>query len=242
MRILANHICENMKNIFFKSAIKPFVLALLLAGLPAFGQVTLTSSWTGAQMIPDNDASGVAFNFNLSDAATVIENVSITLNLSGGYNGDLYAYLSHGEGFSVLLNRVGRTDTSDFGTSTPGMLVTLTSGATADIHNYQALSPSYNGSGQLTGTWAADGRGVKPTLAFDTTSRTATLDAFTGSNPNGDWTLFLCDNSSGGIATLNGWSVGVTAVPEPQQTTLVIGIALLGLGCFRIRQNQKKRA
>ena len=32
----------------------------------------------------------------------------MTLNLSGGWNGDLYAYLVHNSGFAVLLNRVGR--------------------------------------------------------------------------------------------------------------------------------------
>ena len=233
-----------MKSNIFKHVIKPFVLALLLAGIPAFGQVTLTSSWTGAVEIPDNDPSGVAFNFNLSDPATTIQNVSVTFNLSGGYNGDLYATLSQGTsgGFSVLLNRVGVSDANPNGYGDNGFAVTLSGAASGDIHNYQSLSPSYNGGGQLTGTYAADGRYIDPAstgLAFDAATRTATLSAFNGTNPNGSWTLFISDRSGGDVATLNGYSVSVTAVPEPAQTVLVMG-AILGLTAIVLKRRNHK--
>jgi subtilisin-like proprotein convertase family protein len=233
-----------MNNKIFKKAVKPITLALLLAGLPAFGQVTLTSSWTGAQEIPDNDASGVAFNFNLSDPATVIENVSITLNLSGGYNGDIYATLSQGTsgGFSVLLNRVGVSAANNSGYANAGLAVILSGSALADIHNYQSLSPSYNGSGQLTGTWAADGRNIIPDSAapaFDSASRNATLSTFNGTNPNGSWTLFIADRAGGDISTLNGYSVSVTAVPEPAQTGLAVAV-LLGLTAIVLKRRTHK--
>ena len=76
----------------------------------------------------------------------------MTLNIAGGYNGDLYAYLSHGAGFAVLLNRVGRTSVNTDGYSTPGFAVTLVGHAAADVHSYESLSPTYNANGQLTGT------------------------------------------------------------------------------------------
>ena len=45
-----------------------------------------------------------------------LTSVVISASISGtpdadprAFNGDLYAYLTHGSGFSVLLNRVGRT-------------------------------------------------------------------------------------------------------------------------------------
>jgi hypothetical protein len=79
---------------------------------------------------------------------------------------------------------------------------------------------------------------VDPLAALDTTPRTATLADFNGMNPNGDWTIYFRDASPGGISILNAISVSITAVPEPKETVVVFGIALLGLGLcrqFRIR-------
>lgn len=233
-----------MKSKIFKHAVKPFTLALLLAGLPAFGQVVLISSWTGAQEIPDNDPNGVAYNFNLSDPATVIQNVSVTFNLSGGYNGDLYATLSQGTGggFSVLLNRVGVTAADPVGYANTGFAVTLSGSGLADVHNYQSLGAAYNGGGQLTGTWAADGRNIDPASsgsAFDSATRNTTLTTFNGTNPNGSWTLFISDRAGGDVSTLNGFTVSVSAVPEPAQTVLVMG-AILGLTALVFKRRNNK--
>lgn len=226
-----------------KSIVPRFLLLLWLTSQAITAQAALYSSWTGSQAIPDNNGSGLAYSFNMSDSAAAIGNVVVTLNISGGYNGDIYAYLSHGDGFAVLLNRVGRTSTSDYGYGNAGFLVTLSGSATADIHNYQSLSPTYNGSGQLTGTWAADGRDVDPTVvAFSTTARTATLADFNGVNPNGDWTIYFRDASPGDISTLHGWSVDVTPVPEPVNVALgafaALGLLIQGgrawrSGCLR---------
>ncbi len=211
-----------------KTIIARLLLLLWITSHAIPAPAALFSSWTGTQAIPDNNESGLAYSFNLSDPATAVADISVTLDISGGFNGDLYAYLSHGSGFAVLLNRVGRTSANDIGYANTGFAVTLTGSANADIHNYQTLTPSYNGSGQLVGTWAADGRDVNAALAFDTTTRTATLDTFNGLNPNGDWTLYFRDASPGGISTLNGWSVEVSAVPEPVNVALGV-FAAVGL-------------
>jgi subtilisin-like proprotein convertase family protein len=232
-----------MKSTILKPIVKPVALALLLSGLPAFGQVILTSSWTGAREIPDDDPSGVAYNFSLNDPATVIQNVEVTLNFSGGYNGDLYASLSQqgaGGGFSVLLNRVGVTAGNPDGYRDTGFSVTLSGSALKDIHNYQNLSPSYNGSGQLTGAYAADGRNIDPASSgstFDSAPRNATLTTFNGTNPNGNWTLFVADLAGGNTSTLNGYTVSVAAVPEPVQTGLVMG-AVLGLTAIVLKKRK----
>jgi hypothetical protein len=142
----------------------------------------------------------------------------------------LYAYLSHGDGFAVLLNRVGRTSLNDFGYTTAGFAVTLTLNAPTDIHNYQSASPIYNGNGQLTGIWRADGRDENPLLTLDTTASTATLISFEELNPNGLWTLYFRDVSPGGISTLHDISVQITTiVPEPTSLSLlgIFGIAWL---------------
>ncbi len=196
-----------------KAFIPRYPLALWFAARTVTAAAGLSYSWTGSQPIPDNDISGVAYSFNVSDPATTITNVAVTLNIANGFNGDLYAYLSHGDGFAVLLNRAGRTALNDNGYSTPGMAVTLSGLATADIHNYQSYGPTYNESGELTGTWAEDGRVDQ--WALDTSDRSAPLAGFNGMDPNGDWTLYICDTSPVGISTLVSWSVEISVPPTP---------------------------
>lgn len=227
-----------MKSKFLKQAAQGCALGLFLAGMPAHAQVTLTSDWTGSQEIPDNAPAGVAYNFNLTTPATVIQNVTVNLSFLGGYNSDLYVYLSHGSDNAVLLNRVGVSAANPDGYGNTGFSVTLSGSALNDIHNYQSLGASYNGSGQLTGTWAADGRFIDPEStgsAFDSAPRSNLLSNFNSADPNGDWTLFVADRSSGFTSTLTGYSVSVTAVPEPTQTVLVMGV-ILGLTALVLRR------
>ena len=122
------------------------------------------------------------------------------------------------------MNRVGMTSGNPDGYPNSGMLVTLTSASTAnDIHFYQNFSPAYNGSGQLTGTWQADGR----TSPLDTSR--GSLSSFNGLDPNGTWTLFFADLSPGDQSTLVSWSLDITTVPEPVPLALAIFAALAAL-------------
>ncbi len=75
----------------------------------------------------------------------------MNLNISGGYNGDLYAYLSYGGALVPLLNRVGVGSGDAFGYATAGMNVTLSPAARERYAFYGNHSPSINGSGQLRG-------------------------------------------------------------------------------------------
>ena len=61
----------------------------------------------GGVTIPDGNASGFQNTVNLGLLPPVIQSITLTINVSGGYNGDLYAYVTHGDGMSMLLNRVG---------------------------------------------------------------------------------------------------------------------------------------
>ena len=144
----------------------------------------------------------------------------MTLNLSGGYNGDLYGYLTHGDGFIVLLNRVGQGTGSEpiysFGYGNTGFDVTLSDAGANGIQNYQEYSYSLNGSGQLTGTW-------KPN-----TGGASFASEFNGLNPNGSWTLFFADLAGGDTSTLTGFSVNISAVPEPPTWALGIFALLAG--------------
>ena len=162
----------------------------------------------------------------------------MTLDLSGGYNGDLYAYLSYDGSQVVLLNRVGvgtGTDlTYSFGYAGAGFnnLVLQDGASNPDIHNY--------GGGLGTGIYSPDGRDVSPLAspaALLGTSR-ATLDGtFGGMNPNGQWTLFLADTSAGGGQTVvTSWGLDIIAVPEPTTAAeLTAGLLLLLAAGRRLR-------
>ena len=178
------------------------------------GVYTASASGLG-QVIPDNNPSGVAYALDFGATGLTIGDIKISLDISGGWNGDLYAYLSHGSDYAVLLNRVGAASSGADGYGTSGLNILLepvtTHAGIVDIHTIQspALSPT---------AYAADGR-----AAHTDTSRPQTLDVLLNGDPNGTWTLFFADRAAVSSSTLNGWSLDITAIPEP------VNVAL---GCF----------
>jgi len=211
-------------------------LALITCAAGAWAQTTLTVSQTDNIMIPDNDLSGVAETITLGSSIQSITGVQLTLDVGGTANyqpfdGDYYAYLIHGSSQAVLLNRVGVTAINPFGYADTGFDVTF-SGGGSDIHNYQNGSYTLNGSGQLTGTWAPDGRTASPLTVLNTSPRTALLSSFNGGNAGGDWTLFIADTSPGAIGDLEGWTLQVTGnsgtnnpVPDGGNTLGLLALA-----------------
>ncbi len=198
--------------------IRTLALALWLAG-PALASADIVTLWNSgfanSGVIPDGRLSGWSDVRTVSDVVGSISSLSVTLNLSGGCNGDLYAYLAHDTGYTVLLNRVGRGTGNALGYEDSGMNVTLTAGG-SDIHNYQSGAYTLT-AGQLTGIWAPDGRAISPLApvgTFDTAGRTTFLSSFTGLNPNGSWTLFVADVSGGEQTTLTSWGLNIASVPE----------------------------
>ena len=184
-----------------------------LCDFQSIGDGHYTATWSGpAQGIPDNNAAGVAFSSGFSATGLRISDIAVNIDVSGGWNGDLYAYLSHGSGYTVLLNRVGAVNSGDDGYSTSGFNLLLAPVSThpgiADIHS--VASPS-----SFPMAYAADGR-----VSYTDTSRSRTLDGFLNGDPSGTWTLFFADLSPGAVSTLNGWSLDITTVPEPVNVAL----------------------
>jgi hypothetical protein len=172
--------------------------------------------------IPDGSAVGWAATATGVDLRSSVSAVSVNLNISGGYNGDLYAYLSYGGALVPLLNRVGVHTGDAFGYATAGMNVTLADGGT-DIHT--VLSPTSGGS------FAPDGRAISPQSgpsSFDA-SGTIGFSAFNDKNPNGTWTLFIADMSAGAQSQLVSWSLDITAVPEPVNVALGVFAGLFAV-------------
>jgi len=200
------------------------LLALTRPAQADFVQTFITDFQNGA-VIPDGNLTGWSDTRTLSGAPSgPITNVSVTLDLSGGWNGDLYAYLVHDSGFAVLLNRVGRETGHSPGYGDAGMNVVLNDAASVNLH-------SYGGGGVPTGPYAPDGRNISPLSSpatFTLTSPSAMLDSFNGLNANGSWTLFIVDVSSGDQSTVTSWGLDIAAVPEPASMVLFL-IGVVGL-------------
>lgn len=181
------------------------------------------------EAIPDNDIMGVQDTVNLSGYEGPIVSVEarVTLTEAVGalaWNGDYYVTLQHSSGFSVLLNRAGRTASDPLGYSDTGFAITFAATG-PDVHRYADENPVFDAEGRLTGTWSADGRATDPETALDSDPRTARLTVFSGLDANGEWTMFVADMNQNGNAVWTDWGLNiVTAIPEP--TT--VGLLLLG--------------
>jgi subtilisin-like proprotein convertase family protein len=225
------------------------LLALIPLAASAFAQA-ITTEYSSPNLdasIPDNSLVGVPSVLNVAGGIGRITDINVRIEITGANarTGDYYAYLQHDSGFAVLLNRVGRTSENALGYGDAGMSITLDDQATEDdgetvkdVHSYRTSMFGNDDialDGPLTGTWAADGRGISYSEALDSSPRDAALDGFDGLSPNGDWTLFVADVSPTGTGRLESWSIVVStaAVPEPTEWAAVAGCALLGWGFWR---------
>ncbi len=158
------------------------------------------------QTIADGNASVMWNSISVSGLGRSLSAISVTLSVTGGNNSGLYAYLSYNGTLGVLLNRPGVNSTTPFGDTSAGLTQTLTG------------TPLYGGVSPLSST-----------ASFTTPGSSTPLNdnsLYGGMDPNGNWTLFFADVSGGGgDATLNGWSLNITAVPE----TVNVALAAFGL-------------
>lgn len=180
------------------------------AGLYSSGNVN--GSGTSLNLaIPDGNPNGIFTTIAVSGAASSVTDVNVTLNISGGYNGDLYGYLSYNGTLVTLLNRVGTGGGDTFGYSAAGFSNVTLDDASGNGNIHGVANP-------LANTAYTPDIGGGNSLA-----------SFNGFNPNGTWTLFFADLSGGDVSTLNGWSLDITAVPEPVNVALgVFGAVLAG--------------
>ncbi len=200
----------------------PYILILVAA----FSATTArAASWYGVPslVVPDGNPNGIFSTANVTGAGPNLLDVRVTLSLSGGYNGDLYGYLSHGGRYLPLLNRIGLSASNLFGAYGNGMEISLLDSASLNIHAA--------GNGYLSGSYRPDGQAVSPganPASFSPEGGPMTfLSTFGDLNPNGEWSLFLADVvTGGGPATLNNWTLEITSIPEPRAHWLFLaGIA-----------------
>ncbi len=186
------------------------MLAALLAAVINAGASLYTVG-----SIPVDNPLGASFTgtYDRASPGIAVASLTVDLTVSGGYNGYLYAYLVAPNGTQVmLLNQPGVSGGNPYGYAGSGLNVTLSGAATGGIDT----TPEAAGS-VLTGTYQAAGA----------------LSGFSGSAADGTWTLFFADlGQGGGQPDLTGWSLDITAVPEPVEVALAIFLGLLALHWF----------
>ncbi len=195
------------------------MLASVVAAHATIYMTNWNSGFANGGVVPDNNFSGWSDTRSVSTMpAGTFTGLTVDLQLSGGWNGDLYAYLVHSSGFSVLLDRVGVgvTGVSAFGYGDAGMNVNLTATGTS-IHQYGGINNTF--PGMPTGTWLTD-------------NTSGSLASFLSTSPNGTWSLFIADLSGGGVSTVQNWGLQMDIVAVPEVETWVAA-ALAGMfGAF----------
>jgi subtilisin-like proprotein convertase family protein len=210
------------------------LLLMMTAYSTAATVITETFTKTQSAGIPDGDLNGLLQTLTPAATTGILTNVTVTLEIAGGWNGDLYAYLWHDGNISVLLNRIGRSAADPAGSSGTGLSVTFDDEASTDIH--QAVFSMGN---PLLGTFQPDDRLVNPLDSLDTTPRQSGLSVFDGGPASGDYRLFIVDAASGDTATLTSWSISlsISAIPEPSGNMLM---CCTGFGALVAHRRRKK--
>ena len=106
------------------------LLTMVLGASIARGSL-YTETFSGVNTaIPDGNPVGVSFSETVSGipGGNTVSGLTVDFTLSGGYNGNLYAYLVAPNGTLVtLLNRPGTGPGNPYGFSGSGLSVTLSS-------------------------------------------------------------------------------------------------------------------
>lgn len=135
----------NMRYLLIVTVMPVMLAASSQAGLYNFATTDGLTYTGGAselgQTIPDNTMAGVGYSINFDTDGVNIGSISVALNISGGYNGDLGAYVSHAGVLVWLLN-------PNESVSGSGMNITL---------NETGSPIPTGGSGTLTGSYVAFG-------------------------------------------------------------------------------------
>lgn len=222
------------------------LLGLGLALAPTADAAFVASSPTLNLTIPDGQTAGINTSLSFNAPSQLVQSVRVSLEIQGtgiggAWNGDFYAALVHESRRAILLNRPGVTASNPVGYPDNGFNITFDDDATHDVHLYRDTTTP-GPSLPLTGTWQPDGRDALPSAVTSNTPRDLFLSAFEGLPVAGDWFLVVADTEFGGTARLVGWSLVITAVPEPQWGAIAAGVGLIGFGGYRFARRRTHSA
>lgn len=163
---------------------------------------TTVSSGPLTLAIPDNSVAGTSHVIPVSlPAGAQITNMSVTLNMTHSWAGDMVFVLKAPNGAVFNLDY--------YLTGTGGA---ASVGFTNTVISSTGTSALSSGSGTYTGTFRPDAAGSASAPAAGPTGFTPTVGTFAGlySTPNGNWTLAMYDGGAGDVGTLTSWSLNFT--------------------------------
>lgn len=213
---------------------------------PCFANAALIINRSVDLEIPDYDPSGIISVLNFNTGGKLVSSIEVRLEISGGWNGDLYAYLQHSSDsssvISVLLNRPGRTEANQAGSASSGMEVVFKDEAGLDLNT--AISGNYGDF--VSGEYQPDARSADPDEVTNNSLRSLYLSGFDGIQADGDWTLFVADLGGGETSTLSSWGISmvtsdspIAAVPEPSD--FLLGAVPTCVGGFVLLRRRRAR-
>ena len=166
------------------------LFTFLMCATLGFSQIAISTT-TGA--VPDDDPAGADFTGVAASAFNSITDVTLDLDISHTWNGDIIATLSSPEGTSVILvERPGLVDvTGCCGCNEDGMDITLSDAFGTPIEDCVGI----------TGPDPAAVGDFGPNNPFS---------AFDGEDPNGIWTLNIVDSEGGDTGALDAATINIT--------------------------------
>jgi subtilisin-like proprotein convertase family protein len=206
-----------MEGMARRSLICAAVVAGALA-VPAASQAeTFASPDSGTVTINDNaKASPYPSEIKVQGGDGPIVDVNVFMNLTHDHPDDLDIALVSPSGNSTIL-----TADNCLSTDLAGVALTFDQDATDPIPD--------NGSCTAGGTFRpAVGTGGGATVWPDGPSPTAAdLDTFVGEDPNGQWGLFVMDDTAGQIGSIARWNISITT--EAAQVAIPAGPTFGGI-------------
>ena len=200
-------------------------LAALWAGVPMITQAQMFTATSPIQIPRNTVTQGPASLYpsplTVSGAGSTVTGLSVTfLDLSHAYPDDIDVLLVGPGGQNVLL----MSDAGGFSPIT-GLTLTFSDAATSFLADNTLLSsgtfkPTNYDAAFMVDSFASPAPNEGP--------YGSTLSLFNGTNPNGIWNLYVLDDTQGNSGSMaGGWSLTVTAVPEP--SSLVLGAAVVAV-------------
>lgn len=160
-------------------------------------------SSSGLILIPDHGPSApYPSTINVAGLSGLVSKVTVTIaNLSHQFPNDINALLVGPQGQNLLL-----MSGSGGGYTVNGITLTFDDSGTATLPSAALL---------LSGTYRPSDNDPNQSLAFPSPARPygGSLSVFNGTDPNGNWQLFVFDSSAGDSGSIgNGWSLAITTV------------------------------
>jgi large repetitive protein len=216
-----------MKKTYFACFVTGLAVAFVFTLSPGASAVSITFSNPSPITIPSvGTATPYPSTINVSGVVGLVGDVNVTLTgVSHTFPSDIGVLLVGPVGQKVIL-----MDGAGGGTPIVNVNITIDDQASSSLPSSGGI-PS--GSYRPTNFFPSDVFAPPAPGA----PYSSLLSVFNGTNPNGVWSLFIQDFSLGDSGSVSGgWSLQITAVPEPS-TLLLFGVGLMGIAAW-IRRKQ----